>query len=267
MKMLVIEDNIDNLDLAQYLLQSHGHEVLRAVNGTEGVEGAKQGVAGVLCDIQLPDISGYEVLAQIRENQGRTLPVIALTAYAMRGDHDAAIRAGFDGYISKPIDPETFVARVEKLLSEPQSIISLRFPRVDQPASKIKLDSKAMVMVVDDKKENRDLMRITLESSGYAVVTEGDSRKVIHRAKELHPDLIITDLHMPHLDGHALHAAWLADWNLRDIPVIMITSSSDPSGFDGQDMKVKGVANYVTRPLDPSAVMQLVEKALKVKQP
>jgi CheY-like chemotaxis protein len=117
-RILIIEDNPANLELVAYLLESAGYAVLVAANGLEGVAMAQREMPTlVLCDLQMPVLDGYGVLEQLRTDPiRRDLAVVALTAFSMRGDEDRVLTAGFNGYLSKPIDPETFVAQIEAFL-------------------------------------------------------------------------------------------------------------------------------------------------------
>ncbi|MEQ1908898.1 MAG: response regulator [Vicinamibacterales bacterium] len=114
-RILVIEDNLTNLELMTYLLKAFGHTTIAAFDGEEGVEAALSSTPDlILCDIALPKLDGYEVARRVKaEPTLKDIPLIAVTASAMVGDRDKVIAAGFDGYISKPITPETFVAEVE----------------------------------------------------------------------------------------------------------------------------------------------------------
>ena len=116
-RVLVIEDDPTSLDLIVYLLTSFGHIALTASDGDEGLRAAAAEIPDViLCDIMLPTLDGFGVLKCIRENKALDhVPVIAVTALAMVGDRERVLAAGFDGYISKPLDPERFVTEVEKL--------------------------------------------------------------------------------------------------------------------------------------------------------
>jgi two-component system cell cycle response regulator len=114
MHILVVEDNAANLELMTYLLEAYGHTTASARNGEEGIALARQlRPQLVLCDLQMPHVDGFRLLEAIREDAAlRHIPVVAVTASAMVGDRDAALAAGFDGYISKPISPGTFVEEV-----------------------------------------------------------------------------------------------------------------------------------------------------------
>lgn len=118
-RILVIEDNAANLELVRFLLSHHGYAVLLARDGHEGVAVALQEQPDlILCDLQMPGLDGYQVL---RELKGKTdAVVVALTAFSMPNDRLNVQSAGFDGYMSKPIDPERFVSEVESYLPEDQ---------------------------------------------------------------------------------------------------------------------------------------------------
>jgi len=116
---LVIEDNIDNMVLITRFLKKFGYETLQAFSGKEGFEMAlKHRPDFVILDIQLPDIEGTEVLKMIRTSDiGETIPIIAMTAYAMAGDKANLLAAGCDGYIEKPIDPERVISQIRRITS------------------------------------------------------------------------------------------------------------------------------------------------------
>jgi two-component system cell cycle response regulator DivK len=118
-RILIIEDDGPSSVLVQYLLHCAGHRTISAADGREGVRLALQeGPDLVICDLQLPLLTGFEVVERLRAApQWRCVPVIAVTASSMLGDRERVMRAGFDGYISKPIVPETFVADVEAFVA------------------------------------------------------------------------------------------------------------------------------------------------------
>jgi two-component system cell cycle response regulator len=120
-RILVVEDNAANLELMTYLLRAFGHATEAARDGRKGVEMAvRGGFDAIVCDIQLPGLDGFEVARAIREHGGPPIPLLAVTAFAQVGDRERALAAGFDGYISKPIEPETFVQQVEAFLPASQ---------------------------------------------------------------------------------------------------------------------------------------------------
>ena len=117
-KVLVVEDNETNLYLVKFILENNGLEVIEARAGVVAVELAvKEKPDLIIMDIQLPDISGIETTKRIRASEAdHDIPIIALTSYTMTGDKEKALNAGCNGYIEKPINPETFMTEVMKYL-------------------------------------------------------------------------------------------------------------------------------------------------------
>lgn len=114
---LIIEDNHQNMYLLTYLLRESGYEVAQAYDGPTGIKRSRVVKPYVvLLDIQLPGMNGYAVAKELREIHGQRIPIIAVTSYAMPGDREKALEAGASGYIEKPIDPDTFVAQLEKIV-------------------------------------------------------------------------------------------------------------------------------------------------------
>ena len=118
-RILVVEDNPLNLKLVRDVLTVSGYEVVAAPSGEEGVALAQTwGPDLVLMDIQLPGIDGYEALRMLRLNPLLdAVPVVAVTAFAMREDQERAARAGFDGYLGKPISVRALPSQVHEFLS------------------------------------------------------------------------------------------------------------------------------------------------------
>ena len=121
-RILVVEDDAPSLELVVYLLHESGYTVVSATNGKTGVEVAqRQRPDLIICDINLPKLDGYGVIRSLKEDKAlKDIPVVAVTALAMVGDRSKILSAGFDGYITKPIEPETFVREVTCFLPADQ---------------------------------------------------------------------------------------------------------------------------------------------------
>jgi CheY-like chemotaxis protein len=117
MRILIAEDSPVNRELLRELLEMRGHEVLEAVNGQEALDMIAQGRPDLLIlDIGMPVLDGFGVIAKVRADPRlKSLPVLAATAYAMRGDRDKVLQAGFDGYVSKPIDSRALTQEIDRL--------------------------------------------------------------------------------------------------------------------------------------------------------
>lgn len=119
-KILIVEDNPVNMELLKDVLSLRNYECLCAVEGTGALELARNGKPDlILLDIQLPGMDGPSVAAALRSNEDtRHIKIVAVTAYAMKGEKDIFLEKGFDGYISKPIDNKEFLDAVEGFLQE-----------------------------------------------------------------------------------------------------------------------------------------------------
>lgn len=117
-RLLIIEDNAQNMYLMQFLLEKSGFTVIGAENGRQGIEKALRCIPrAILLDIQLPVMDGYTVAAELKKHhQLEGVPIIAVTSYAMVGDRETIMAAGATGYIEKPINPETFVDEIRQYL-------------------------------------------------------------------------------------------------------------------------------------------------------
>lgn len=116
--VLIVEDNALNMKLFGHILESAGYAVIRAEDGLTGLALAKQQHPDlIIMDIQLPDISGLDVTRQIRADDAlRDTPVVAVTAFAMKGDDSNILAAGCNGYIAKPIDVPVFLETVARFV-------------------------------------------------------------------------------------------------------------------------------------------------------
>ena len=116
--VLIIEDNEQNMYLTTFLLTSHGFRVVQAGSGPDGIRIASRDPPDlILLDIQLPGMSGYEVARRVRESDHlRDIPIVAVTSYAMVGDREKVMAAGCNGYIEKPINPDTFIDEISQFL-------------------------------------------------------------------------------------------------------------------------------------------------------
>jgi two-component system cell cycle response regulator DivK len=150
-RILYIEDNFDNRILIKRILEAEGYTVIEAENGIKGLEMAKNDptIGLVLMDINLPDLDGYECTARLRKTeQGRKLPIVALTANVMEGDGQKALDAGCDGYIPKPIDVDNLPIQVQKYMNHrPSESVSVP----EKPTSSGTAPEKVGLGPVQDK--------------------------------------------------------------------------------------------------------------------
>jgi len=119
-KILIIEDNEQNLYLTTFLLEKQDFDVVQARNGQQGLEvAASEHPDLILLDIQLPVMDGYEVARRLKQaEETKSIPIVAVTSYAMAGDRETILATGCEGYIEKPINPDSFVEQVRGFLPQ-----------------------------------------------------------------------------------------------------------------------------------------------------
>jgi len=278
-RILVIEDNPENLELIRYLVAAFGHQPLLARNGLEGLQiAADESPDLILCDIQLPDLDGMEVARRLRaDSRLAGIPRVAVTALAMVGDRERILASGFDGYLAKPIAPESFLADVSRYLSPrgwgataaeeaPQPMLGSRPP--EPPLNPVpaaaperrSASAKGRILVVDDSHSNRNLTRIVLEAAGYQV-SEAASLREAQAAMTSHFDLIVSDVHMPGGNGLDLLEATRRDSCNSSIPFVFLTSSL----LFEQDRVaaiVRGAAAFIPRPVESDELIRQLESCM-----
>lgn len=256
--VLVIEDNPGSLALMSYLLGAFGHRVTTATDGVAGLEAVGRETPDlVVCDIHLPGVDGYEVARRLKADPvlGR-VPLVAVSALAMVGDRERGLAAGFDGYISKPIEPGKFVAQVEAFLPAGRRGVpppaAAHSPAAETGgAPRVR---RATLLVVDDSPVNRELLRGTLEPSGYEVWVTTSVAEALERLSRALPDLVLSDLHMPDEDGIGLLRRVKADPRLAALPFVMISSSL--WGDEDRELALAlGATRFMTRPIEPRELL------------
>lgn len=227
-RILIIEDNQTNLELMVYLLNAFGHTPLVAMDGEEGIAVAARELPDlIISDMQMPKMDGYGVASYLKNHpELKKIPLIAVTAFAMVGDRDKMLAGGFDGYIPKPITPETFVREVEAFLPSgtpssvpPAPVWETTFPAESLPGT------GETILVVDDSPMNLELMQSTLKPFGYRIITATSVRKGLEIAREIQPDIILSDLHLPDEDGYDFIKAVKANPQFSSIPFAFISST------------------------------------------
>ena len=252
-----------------YLLTAFGHETLQALDGAEGIEIARRERPElILLDIHMPRMDGYEVADRLRRNDACSrIPLVAVTALAMVGDREKILASGFNGYIAKPIDPEAFPGQVQAFLAASQprgahppaapTAVPLSAKLCQSPGKKI-----AVVLFVDNTQTNIDLVRCTLEPSGYEVAAALSAQEGFDLARRKKPDLILSDVHMPRQDGYEFMRMVQADPELSKIPFVFL-SSSVWSTREKQHALTQGAKKFISRPIEPDKLLSELEECLR----
>jgi two-component system cell cycle response regulator len=261
-RILVIEDNPANLELMVCLLEAYGYSPLTAEDGEAGLAAIeREHPELVLCDIQMPKLNGYELAQRMKANPlWRKIPLVAVSALAMVGDKERGLNAGFDGYISKPIETRTFVAEVEAYLGIKRTLQPVMAPIVmakEKPAAKRNLK----MLAVDDLTANLALMDSLFGPLGYKVTQASGLAEALSFAQQSEPDIVVSDVSMSDGSGYDLCQAFKADPRLRQVPIILITST-DCDEVSRRKGLAAGATRYLFRPIDSASLAAEVEACL-----
>jgi two-component system cell cycle response regulator len=264
-RILVIEDNEMHLELAASLLGAFGHIALEARDGREGLKVLRsqpQPPDLIVCDLEMPGMDGYELAAELKADpQWRDIPLIAVTAFAMVGDRTRTLASGFDGYIAKPIDPETFVGELESFLPEARHACRTVHTWAAAAEPVQVTATRGTVLALNDLDLALSLLSSVLEPFGYTVLTVNTVDQALEMAQTQSPDLIISDIHMPRQDGLEFVRRLRADPRLRGIPVLFTSATALQTPGKSFRIAVEG-EEIVCCPLEPEMILSEVRALL-----
>jgi two-component system cell cycle response regulator len=266
-RILIIEDNPANLDLMEYLLNSFGYSTLSAKDGAAGLDALRRERPDlVICDIELPVMDGCSVARTVKaEPSLQSIPMIAVTAFAMVGDSEKILSAGFDGYISKPIEPTTFVREVEQFLHSGGRAAIAEAPPAEQSKPEAADANNIRILVVDDSAVNLALHRSLLEPFGYEIITASGIVQGLEAARREHPDLIMSDVNMADGTGFEFIEAVKSEPALRDTPFILITSTVCTQSARNKGLAL-GATRFLFRPIEPPVLLAEIESCLELRR-
>ncbi len=258
MKVLVIEDNPINMKLVRSLLEIGGYQCLEAGEAATGIQLARQHKPElILMDLQLPGMDGLTATRQIKEDPDlQGIPVLALTAHAMRGDDSKALAAGCSAYIRKPIDTRRFLKTIAPFLRRGSSNAH---PVV--PSGKV---FRPRILVVDDMPVNVKILAAKLPAAQFDVLKAYGGEEAIEVVRRESPDLILLDYMMPEVDGYEVTKVLKSDADTRDIPIVIITA------LDGTEEKISvleaGAEDFLNKPVNTVELLARVNSLLLMKQ-
>lgn len=276
-KILVIEDNPANMKLATLLLHHVGHTVLCAVDAETGLTMARSEQPDlILMDIQLPGMDGLAATELLKQDVATaTIPVIALTAMAMKEDQEKTRVAGCDAYIAKPLRYQELYAAINNLLPDgnpPTGNETNHLQQAAAPLNKMEVAAELpsydetlhkgrLILVAEDNEMNQKLILRQLALLGFAANVAANGRLALERWQTGKYALLITDLQMPEMDGYQLTAAIRqSEQGPRRAPIVALTANV----FKGEADRCRllGMDDYLGKPLQLAELKACLEKWL-----
>jgi len=262
-RVLVIEDEANNLDVAQRIIRAAGHEALVAMDGQSGLDMARaQHPDAILVDLLLPRVDGWTLTRTLREEPwAARIPIIAVSALAMQQDRQRAIDAGCDDFVSKPYAPAELRAVLARFLPE-NAVVPAGTRRYDPAVAPV--DRLGSVLAVDDEPANLDLISRRLAALGCVVLRATNGEQALAIADRDRPDLVLLDVMMPGIDGWETCRRLKANERTAAIPVIFVTAADDTEdvvkGFEA------GGVDYIAKPVEALELAARVRSTLFTKR-
>ena len=261
-RILVVEDSPDIRVLIRMLLEPAGHEVLTAADGRDGVEAARREKPDlVLMDLSLPILSGWEAARQIKGDPATSsIPVLAVTAHAMQGDRDRAMAAGCDGFLSKPIDEETFVNEVASWLGRRDGAGSPRSAAESAGSLDEEAGPTGRILVVDDQPEVAQILRDDLLVDGHEVVAAISLEEASSFfTEESQFDLAIVDVMLGKDSGYELTGELIAR-SAEYLPVLLVTAGT----IDRERGYAAGADDFIGKPIESAELRTRARSLIRI---
>lgn len=273
-RILIIEDNPANVELMSFLLGAYGHTPLSAADGPRGVAAARSELPDLIaCDVNLPGMDGFAVLAALKtEPQLAGVPILAVTALAMAGDREKVLAAGFDGYISKPIEPESFVAELEAFLAaapaadaplaaaEPVAVPAAAVTPETMPAA---ASGARTLLLVDDDRFMLGVLNDMLVGQPYRVLNACSGEEALDVLDHEAVEVILCDQAMPGMRGTEV----LAHAARRYPKTVRLMLSGQPDLSEIEAAIASGVADdHYIKPLGARMLRERIDEAFRLQR-
>ena len=262
--ILLVEDNEMNRDLISRRLKRRGFEVIMAFDGAEGVEKANSETPDlILMDMGLPIIDGYEATRMLKEQDAtRGIPIIGLSAHAMSGDADRALKAGCDDYDTKPVEWTRLLAKIQTQLERVTATTTLDSGSLaSQGSDGVSGQAGARILVVDDNTMHCEILANRLNSLGHGFDIANDPKQALERLSENAYDAVLLDVTLDPMGDRTLLEHLRAHPGFKDLPVILL-SPIDAMGRALQQISL-GADDVVTQPFQKEILGARLDASLE----
>lgn len=250
-RILIVDDNLLNRKLACDLLILEGYEVRQCEDAAQVLELLAQESLPdlILMDISLPGMDGLTLTRKLKADpRYASIPVAAMTAFAMKGDDQKALSAGCSGYITKPIDTRRLPTQVADLL-----------------ATRSREREKLTIMVVEDHRIDMKLVGENARLSGHIVLSNITAEAALASLSQGHPDVVLLDLNLPGMDGLTFLRLLKSDPQTSGLPVVAVTAY--PDNFQRSEMMSAGCFAYLVKPVNMQMLLRELEAASSARKP
>ncbi len=257
-RILIVDDTEMNLSVIENLLKRTGIRIDTALSGRDALTlAANNRYDAVLIDHMMPEMDGIETLKRLRATkEGKDIPAVALTANAVSGARKIYMEAGFNDYLSKPVDGKKLERMLKKLLP-PEKLTDPS----EEPENKDIYGGRerSLILVIDDDETVCAQVKSVMEPS-YEVRESVSGTDGVKNALDLRPDIIMLDIHLPDLNGFEVMEKLKDDPALSDIPVLLLTGDGD-SETEKNAFK-SGASDYVRKPFSPDVLKQRTKRII-----
>ena len=258
--VLVIDDDKIIRKLISHHLKNKDYTVFEANGPAEGFKNLDENkIDLVLCDVTMEEMDGFTFCQKVRENEKyRVLPFIFVTAKNSIEDKSKALDVGGDDLITKPFDVNELLLKVQALIRR-ADIYKVYGAKKTLEDSFSKATPK--ILLVDDDLLLIKLFKFNLQKAGFECETAQSANEALQIAKKLIPDIIISDIMMPEIDGFQFRKMLLADSDLKNIPFVFLTAKGEENDIlEGYDL---GITDYVLKTAGPRVVVAKVSAIIK----
>jgi PAS domain S-box-containing protein len=248
-KIMVVDDNTATRRMVRNALQRNGHHVIEAPDGKTARElMVREHPRVVLQDLMLPDADGFELVGELRNLAGQDVSILAFSGFVSKLDEARVSSVGFDDIITKPIAPSRLVPLIEAHLPA-------------QAPSAERFGAGRRIVFADDDPMQLKLASFRLGRLGFTVETAPDGRAALDAINRSRPDAVVSDVMMPELDGFGLAIALRQDPELRELPLLLVTSSYVET-TDRELARRAGATDLVLRTPELTEVIDLLRVTL-----
>ena len=278
--VLVVEDSQTSRKVISMLLARKGYNILEATKGIEAFSQTEKVVPDlVLLDVMLPDMTGYEVLAQFKkDSRFENIPVVMLTGKNSPTDRLRGMKGGADEYLTKPFDPARLLEVIVKYCEvsvQPEAVavaekpptVVLRTPPEKKPSPSfptpvvhvpVAKEKGKNILVVEDSPTSRKVISMILTRKGYSVTEAVVGAEALQIVEEKVVDLVLLDVMLPDMSGFDILISLKKDQKLKKIPVVMLTGKK---GAADREKGIRaGAVEYLTKPFDPGKLVSVIDE-------